>query len=134
MEPILDKRPPHPYDNKPMTWERFISLREWAESLANEVGYPVYLVGSALTKTVPRDFDVSVIMPFEDYEDRYGKFPDDRREQNEYMKRVWHENVRHYFEGREAIGLGEMVSLDLKFCPDTWFAEKPKLLLAEPKR
>ncbi|MDP4163369.1 MAG: hypothetical protein Q8898_09725 [Bacillota bacterium] len=133
MQPILDKRPPHPYDYKPMNWKRFISLRKWAEKLANETGFPVYLVGSVLEKETPRDFDVSVIMPFEEYERRYGKWPDDPYEQNEYMQHVFRENIRHYFDGRDAIGLGEMVSLDLKFCPDTWWTDKPKLLLAEPK-
>lgn len=129
-EPILTKRKPHPWDYQIMTWDKFIELREWAKNLANETGFPVYLVGSVLTKDTPRDFDVSVIMPHEEYERRYGVFPSESKEQEEYMTKVHQVNIRHYFEGRKT--LGERVSFDLKFCPDTWFKEKDKLLLAKP--
>lgn len=110
-----------------MTWLMFIKLRKWAEQVANRTGYKVYLVGSTLEKEVPRDIDISVIMPFEEYERLYVKWPDEQIERNKYMYEVWKKNVQYYFEADEIL---EEVHIDLKFCPDTWWVEKPKLLLA----
>lgn len=132
-EPVLDKRPSHPYDYKEMTWGKFIRLRKWAKKLADEVGYPVYLVGSTLTKVIPRDFDVSVIIPLNEYEKMYGVQPDTQEGYCKYMNNVFNKNVKYYFEGRELLDENDEASFDLKFCPDTWFTEKDKLLLAEPK-
>ena len=126
-EPILSKRPPHGYDYKPFTWPMFIKLREWAEQVSSKTGYKVYLVGSTLEKEIPRDIDISVIMPFEEYERLYGKWPDDPGERNKYMYEVWKQNVQYYFEADEIL---EQAHIDLKFCPDTWWIEKPKLLIS----
>lgn len=126
--PILDKRPSHGYDYKPFTWSMFIKLREWAKSITDRTGWKVYLVGSTLEKELPRDIDVSVIMPFEEYERLYGKWPEDKIERNQYMYKVWEKNVKYYFEADEVLEEGH---IDLKFCPDTWWTDKDKLLLAE---
>jgi hypothetical protein len=131
-EPILTKRISHPYDYKPMTWEIFIKLRKTAQEVANNIGYPVYLVGSVLEKAVPRDIDVSVIMPIEEYEKRYGKFTDDKAEQGKVMANAFNKNVKHYFKLEDA--LEPKTYLDFKVCADTWFTDKPKLLIAEPKK
>ena len=133
-EPVFTKREPRKYDYKPMTWWMFLQLREWAQGVANDMGYPVYLVGSVLYKIVPRDIDVSVIIPLADYEQKYGKLPEKQEEYSVYLRDV-HNNTEHiaryFFDGEDA--LGGKVTFDFKICPDIWFKEKPKLLLAEPK-
>jgi hypothetical protein len=133
-EPVFTKREPHRWDYKPMTWAMFISLRQWAETVANEIGCPVYLVGSALSKEIPRDIDVSVIMPLPDYEKAYGKLPEKQEEYSRYLLDVHNKTdhiAKYYFEGLEA--LGDDANFDFKICADTWFTDKPKLLLAQPK-
>lgn len=134
-EPVFTKREPRKHDYKPMTWEMFIKLREWAQGVADEMGYPIYLVGSVLYKEVPRDIDVSVIMPLKDYEMFYGTLPARQEDYSKYLLDV-HNNTyniaKYFFEGEDA--LGGNVTFDFKICPDSWFTEKPKLLLASPKR
>jgi len=133
-EPIFTKRESRKYDYKPMTWAMFISLRQWAENVANEMGHPVYLVGSVLSKEIPRDIDVSVIMPLVDYEKVYGKLPKKQEEYPKYLQGV-HDKTLHiakyYFDGLDALGCE--VEFDFKICADTWFGGKPKLLLAAPR-
>jgi hypothetical protein len=74
--PILSKAEPRPnQDYKPMTWIRFLKIRTWAQTLADELKAPVYLVGSVLEKDIPRDIDISVIFPVKIYEERFGKIP-----------------------------------------------------------
>ena len=134
-EPIFTKREPHKYDYKPMTWWMFLQLRVWAQGVASEIGYPVYLVGSALYRIVPRDIDVSVIMPLADYERLYGKLPEKQEDYSRYLLGVHDKTPRiakYFFDGEDA--LGGKVTFDFKICPDTWFREKPKLLLAEPQK
>ncbi len=127
-EPILTKREPRGDDYQPMTWEIFLKLRDYAKHIADKTGYKVYLVGSVLEKEIPRDIDISVIIPFKEYERLYGKWPDGTKERNEYMAQTWENNVEYYFGILEAVD--NKVYVDLKFCPDTWWHEKPKLLLA----
>ncbi len=47
-------------------------LAPWATQIAGRFGYPVYLVGSALTLPEPRDIDVRCIVPTADFKARYG--------------------------------------------------------------
>jgi hypothetical protein len=47
-------------------------LRPWARQMAARFGYPVLLVGSSLTVPDPRDVDVRVTLPDEDFASRYG--------------------------------------------------------------
>jgi len=55
-----------------MTWSKFIKLREWANVASQEIGYPIYLVGSTLHKEVPRDFDIVVEIPQKEFEEKFG--------------------------------------------------------------
>lgn len=133
-EPVFTKREPRRYDYKPMTWGMFLNLMQWAEAVANDMGHPVYLVGSVLCKEIPRDIDVSVIMPLDDYEKAYGKLPEKQEEYPKYLMDVHNKTAniaKYFFDGREA--LGEEVEFDFKICADTWFKDKPKLLLAQPR-
>lgn len=127
--PVLHKHPPRPdLDYKYMTWERFLRLRRWAEGVAKETGYPVYLVGSALEKVRPRDIDVSIIMPDEDYVARFGEWAPGM---DAPAPREWVEfSLLHEFNGEKAIRWA--TRLDLKACAASWFPERPKLLLAAP--
>lgn len=133
MEPVFTKRAPRPYDNTPFTWEMFLGLRSWAISVVDKVGYPIYLVGSALRKSVPRDIDVSVIIPTDKFIEMFGPFPETQEEFSKYIANVhnnFYDYARYYFGGEES--MGTKVTFDFKICPDSWFRDEPKLLLAQP--
>jgi hypothetical protein len=71
--PILSKAESLPnQDYKPMTWIRYLKIRAWAQTLADELKAPVCLVGSVLDKDIPRDIDISVIFPVMKYEELFG--------------------------------------------------------------
>jgi hypothetical protein len=139
MDPILGKNEPNEvWDHKPMTWSRFLKLRAWAQDIANEFQAPVYLVGSVLTKKAPRDIDVSVVFPLAVYEEKFGKISYGGNElmEREKIKAAMHqahrspERINAYWTGMKAIR--NKTYLDLKFCPDTWWVDRDKLLLAQP--
>jgi hypothetical protein len=44
----------------------------WANQMAARFARPVYLVGSALTSAVPRDWDVRIVLSNAEFELRYG--------------------------------------------------------------
>jgi hypothetical protein len=48
------------------------ALKDWANEIAKRYDSPVYLVGSALTKSNPRDVDVAVILKDSDFFKRFG--------------------------------------------------------------
>lgn len=135
MEPKLEKHPHEPHrDYKHMTWETFLTLREWAQEMANKEGYPVYLVGSVLWKTYPRDIDVSVVIPVVAFEERFGKIPDTQDGVNNYLatnKKLGEANVPYIINVQER--LRWVTRIDLKFTPDTWWNYKDRMLLAQPK-
>lgn len=49
-----------------------LQLHGWACQMAVRFGVPVYLVGSALVDDNPRDIDLSIVLPDEDFTARYG--------------------------------------------------------------
>jgi len=63
--------PPHVLANLPR-------LRAYANGLAAFYGHPVHLVGSALAacNEQPRDWDVRITIPDEEFERRYGHYAD----------------------------------------------------------
>lgn len=134
-EPILGKREPQPWrDHHPMTWARFLKIRAWAQEVAERTGWPVYLVGSALSKVRPRDIDISIIMPEAEFIRRYGPIPDpESPEMERYLLGPTSDPVRwqSFHALDDALRMRKRV--DLKLCPDTWWPEKDRLLLAAPK-
>lgn len=133
MQPTYEKQHTQPQlDYHMMTWETFLTIREWAQEVANVEGYPLYLVGSALWKSYPRDIDISMIIPIKDFEERFGKIPDTEDELKEYL------NQKEYYQswGIYQFHIQERIRwinrIDLKFQPDVWFKEKDKMLLVEP--
>ena len=130
-EPILSKRPPRGDDYKPITWGAFLKLRESAQKAADKTGYPVYLVGSSLYKEIPRDIDISVIMPLVDYEEIFGQLPETQECYPGYLGWVFRKSFEYVKDLNFCI---DDYDLDIKVCPNTWWIEKPKLLLAEPTR
>jgi|GEM_PF-2954171 hypothetical protein len=127
-EPILGKRKPRLDSYKPMTWGAFVKLEEAAQKAANATGYPVYLVGSAIYKNLPRDIDISVIVPLEDFETMFGMIPDDQKLFPVYLGWIFQRS----FPWVHALHFCIDYDLDIKVCPDTWWPEKPKMLLAIP--
>jgi hypothetical protein len=131
-EPILGKAAPHGYDYRPITWSAFLKIREAAQKSADKFGYPVYLVGSALGKDPPRDIDISVIMPLEDYEEWFKPLPTKQEYYSAYLHRVFTTSYE-YVKDLQCL-FGDLdYHFDIKVCPDTWWPEKPKMLLAEPR-
>jgi hypothetical protein len=49
-----------------------LMLHGWACQIATRFGVPVYLVGSTLTEDNPRDTDISIVLPDEEFAARYG--------------------------------------------------------------
>ena len=142
-EPILGKAHAEPHrDYKLLTWPRFLRLRRWAQRVADAEQAPVYLVGSALTKRRPRDLDVSIILPHDRFVAQFGPIPREHLDGQEhwedpgsmanYMQRLH----LYLYERRYPWWADDMhvryTRLDLKICPDSWWPEKPKLLLASP--
>jgi hypothetical protein len=137
--PILGKNPPNEvWDNRLMTWTRFLKLRAWAQGVADDNQAPVYLVGSVLKKRKPRDIDISVIFPLAAYEERYGELPKEEWEFDKMVKPIMDKahrdpaRMKAYWDA--FYNVGRKIGFDIKFCPDTWWTEKDKMLLAEPRR
>lgn len=128
--PVFTKREPRPYDYQEMTWGKFIRLREWAKKASNEMGYPIYLVGSTLQKEVPRDFDVAVTVPEKEFENMFGVLTEDNF--GEILVKSQHHFIKHLFDCVETLGEFGHTPLDFKVYPDNWFENEDKLLLGEP--
>lgn len=128
--PELGKSEPHGFDNRPLTMLDFFKLKEAAQIVSNTWGYPVYLVGSVLYKEVPRDIDISVIIPVEAYEDLFGKIPNNQDDFPKYLNDVLYNSFK-YIEPLMTC-LSDKYHVDVKVCPNTWWKDKPKFILATP--
>lgn len=132
-EPNLGKHPADPRrDYKPMTWERFLLLRAWAKWIAWHEHCTVTLVGSVLEKQIPRDIDIALIWPVAEFEAMFGPLPTNEEEH----KALWKSRA---FEDKW-IGIMSPAQnlvkfdtrIDVRLCPDTWWPEKDRLILATP--
>lgn len=139
-EPILGKARPDHRDHRPMTWRRFLILREWAQRVSKEHGVSVYLVGSVLTKTRPRDVDVAVVWPEAEFVRLFGPIPPNSLTRDGkgrptpmglYLAHVHHRTAEQmvslhdpHFDKRLR------VRVDVHFCPDTWWTDRDRLPLA----
>lgn len=129
--PVFTKREPRPYDYQEMTWGKFIKLREWAKKTSKELGYSIYLVGSTLKKEVPRDFDIVMTIPEQEFEEMFGELTEENF--GETLVKSWHKfAVPHYFNCVETLGECGHTPLDFKVYPDNWFVDEDKLLLGSP--
>ena len=130
--PILGKQPPEPRDFRPMSWWIFLALREWAQTVADAEQANVYLVGSVLTKINPRDIDVSIVLPRDVFEARFGPLPDDPSPEahRELWRRTEQAKVNHWLGAQKAVE--DIVRVDVKFSPDCWWPDRDRLLLAAP--
>ena len=127
-QPILTKCRAHAWDYKPMTWGSFLILEKAAQRVADEIGYPIYIVGSSSYSQIPRDIDISIIMPLDKYEQMFGKLPDKQEDYPKYLDKV----NQISFKFTHYLHFCIDYHLDIKVCPDTWWPEKPKMLLVEP--
>jgi hypothetical protein len=133
IQPKYTKHEPQPqYDYHHMTWEVFLTAREFAKEIANKEGYPIYLVGSVLWKTYPRDLDMSMIMPVDDFEKRYGKLPNDEESLKKYLDRVEYWGSFGGYRLDLELRIRYATRIDFKIQPDIWFQGRDKILLAEP--
>lgn len=123
-----------PYrDFRKMEWGTFLTLREWAQEVADAEGYPVFLVGSVLRMEYPRDIDVVMIMPLEDFEKRFGPPPTDEANMVNYSAVAtgdWHRETNYWAEIQSRVRW--ITRIDVKVMPDTWFPNRDRLLLAFP--
>ena len=127
-EPILGKNEYRPDQYRELQFLDYLKLQSSAQTCANIFGYPVYLVGSVLSKQTPRDIDISVIIPLVEYENLFGPLPMDQSQYPEYLANVHHKS----FEYTKYLHFCIDYNLDIKVCPDIWWDDKPKLLLAYP--
>lgn len=63
--------PPTYNDFVPVCFRGGDQLIRWANAMSGFFGHPVYLVGSQLTKEKPRDIDIVVVIPDNDFKLRY---------------------------------------------------------------
>lgn len=129
--PLFTKREPCPYDYQEMTWGKFIKLREWAKKTAQEIGYPIYLVGSTLYKEIPRDFDIVIVIPEKEFEEMFRQMTEENWRQ--VLVDSFNKYIKEYWRCQKSFGEPGYVPLDWKVYPDNWFLNEDKLLLAEPK-
>lgn len=140
-EPILGKARADHRDHRPMTWNRFLVLREWAQRVVRAYDVNVYLVGSALTKTRPRDIDVAVVWPHVQFVRLFGPIPPNSLAaespgQPTPMSRYLH--YVHTKAGEEFFSLFDpcfdprlrRVRVNVHLCPDSWWTDKDRLRLA----
>ncbi|MBF6588944.1 MAG: hypothetical protein IVW57_00250 [Ktedonobacterales bacterium] len=146
-EPILGKAHAEPHrDYKTLTWARLRRLRAWARRVADHEQAPVYLVGSALTTTRPRDLDVSIILPHDRFVTQFGPIPPNATTADEHrdphMMPAYLDRLHHYLFVTQpywkwmiddGLYIG-FTRIDLKICPDSWWPEKDRLLLAAPRQ
>lgn len=131
----MEKAEPHPLDYKELTFKDFIIIQEKAQEVANNIGYNVYLVGSALVKHTPRDIDLVIIIPYEKYVSNYKKgvyeIKDLENSFGAILGNAWYKE----FENIKPLEMLKFkdYKIDLKICPDTWWVEKEKIILAKPK-
>lgn len=132
-EPVLSKAHADPErDHKLMTWERFLLLRAWARYIAWRERCTVALVGSALEKPIPRDIDIALIWPAETFREMFGTtIHDELGHVSPEKRRAFQEKWSMLlFSGQKLIDFDTRV--DVKLCPDTWWPEKDRLILAVP--
>jgi len=115
-------------DYQKLTFKDFIIIQNKAKEVANNIGYPVYLVGSSLNNPNPRDIDISIIIPH----DRYVEIFDiDIEYCNKYdscLDIAYNRCVELIYPLTSL-----SYNIDLKICPDNWWNDKEKILLAEPE-
>lgn len=128
--PVFNKRENRPYDYQEMTWSKFIKLREWGKITANKIGYSVYLVGSALHKEFPRDIDIVIIIPLNEYEKMFVQLTETNW--SEILAKAFNYYVNLYFECEDILGESGLVPLDFKIYPENWFVNEDRILLGEP--
>ncbi len=115
-----------------MTWEMFLTVREWAQAVARREGYPVYLVGSTLWKLDARDLDLAMILPVAEFARYYGPIPVDAEQLKRYVTTgQFNRNAGHY-QLSLSRRLWYAKRVDFKIQPDTWFPDRDRLLLAAP--
>lgn len=129
--PRLGKRDARTYDYRELNFKDFILIQSLAQECANNIGFPVYLVGSAQYKHLPRDIDISIIIPHDEYVKRYY-VKSEKFISASMMELAFHK------EFDKIVCLNRLVfdkyELDLKICSDAWWKRKPKTLLAKPNK
>ena len=135
-EPVFKKAEKDPRDYKELTFKDFIRIHNKAQEVADKIGYPVYIVGSSLVKALPRDIDIAIIMPPEEYFKRYINGPyeiiDPYYQASHFLANSIHIELNNIEPLYSLLFKG--YNIDLKICPDNWFKEKEKVVLAHPRK
>lgn len=107
-------------------------LAGWANQIAARYGHPVYLVGSALEKEHPRDVDIVVVLPDDEFTNRFDR-PDhcwrlgSESAQTEGAKRLFAEIAK---VARQCAQYHQCINVDFKIYAASEAAKhdgKPKL-------
>lgn len=95
-----------------------LQLHGWACQMAVRFGVPVYLVGSSLTDDNPRDVDLSIVLPDDEFTARYG---DVQRWDYETWGIAWGEECQRWAEDQVKLTRhlvkGYRMNVDLKIEP-----------------
>ena len=137
-EVVLTKNDAHPNDYKEYTFKDFILIQKTAQQVSDKLGYPIYLVGSAQYKRLPRDIDLAVIIPHDIYFEKYKKHSKHDWDTTNlssqavnYLTNAWYREFDN-IQPLEQLNF-EGFKIDLKLCPDNWFTKKEKTLLTKPR-
>lgn len=108
-----------------------VVLEGWANQTAARFCAPVYLVGSALVETHPRDVDLVIILPLEDFVARYGD-PTEWRWQS--LMPEWSDGSLRWAADVAKLGgfcsRVHKLNIDLKIQPrNNWHAGKARMRL-----
>jgi len=87
------------------------AMSGWANQIAGRYGFPVYLVGSALTEAEPRDVDVRVVLTDAAFFARFGIKP--MRTESEAWKPEQSEGTRRLYAEQGKLSRSAALTLHL---------------------
>jgi len=130
-EPILVKRERNLLDGHPLRPHHFVWLLAWSQWIAAQLECCVYLVGSCLETDSPRDIDVALVWPDAEFERRFGATEWVRLQYADMDPHSDYTSVRATVRASASSGVGRgEIYIDVRLCPESWWPEKPRLLLA----
>lgn len=92
----------------------FKGFQMHANSLAMYFGGPVYLVGSALVETRPRDHDVRVVIGEQDRDRLFGEINGTTVLTNQWCRAIWEQHYEGLKQSRALQGFASMWRIDLQ--------------------
>jgi hypothetical protein len=129
--PDIDGAPEHIANNPGLVFD----LRRVGNFMADYYRAPVYLVGSALRKADPRDWDIRVILSDDEFTRRFGdvKEWESQHIAGSYGKIGWLVSEENHKKSRELQKQMHGKFVDFKVLPESYFNSRWKEELGHPK-